>query len=400
MAAPETVNAPATGPRRRRRWPLSVAALGLLGLTLLYVAVWRHPAPPSAGDGPQMSTTTISRQNLTEVATVPADLGFGPPQTVESRLTGTVTALAGVGSVVNRGHELFRVDDMPVVLMYGTLPAYRDLTAGHPAGGGAPGTTGPGTGGATATDPGAGEPAAAVPATKGADVRQFEANLKALGYSGFTVDETYTDQTAQAVRRWQKDLGLEQTGVVELGRVIYRPGPVRVAKHEVTVGSQTGGPVLTTTGTARLVTAHLPQRDQALARVNAKVTVVLSSGREIPGTVQSVAASSGDSASGGDSAGTGQESSLDAVVSLDDPDQAADAGDGLAQVEFTVQQRKDVLAVPVGALLALAEGGYGLQILDGRSWRIVAVTTGLFADGKVEVSGPELRAGLTVGLAQ
>jgi hypothetical protein len=49
-------------------------------------------------------------------------------------------------------------------------------------------------------------------------------------------------------------------------------------------------------------------------------------------------------------------------------------------------------------LLALAEGGYGLQIVESGGTRVVAVKTGLFADGRVEVSGAGLAAGLTVGV--
>jgi hypothetical protein len=57
-----------------------------------------------------------------------------------------------------------------------------------------------------------------------------------------------------------------------------------------------------------------------------------------------------------------------------------------------------VLTVPVAALLALAEGGYGVQVVTGTATRIVAVRTGLFAAGRVEVSGDGLTEGMTVGM--
>jgi multidrug efflux system membrane fusion protein len=52
----------------------------------------------------------------------------------------------------------------------------------------------------------------------------------------------------------------------------------------------------------------------------------------------------------------------------------------------------------VSALLALAEGGYGLQLVEGGGTRYIAVQTGLFADGRVEVSGSGLTAGMRVGV--
>ena len=58
----------------------------------------------------------------------------------------------------------------------------------------------------------------------------------------------------------------------------------------------------------------------------------------------------------------------------------------------------DVLTVPVAALVALAEGGYGLQVVDGATSRFVAVETGLFASGRVEVSGAGVAEGATVGM--
>src|SRR6185503_15688932 len=97
------------------------------------------------------STATITRETLVDTVTVNGKLAYGPPSLAESRLSGTVTALAPIGSTVQRGREVFRIDDTPVVLLYGGVPAYRALATG----------------------------------VTGRDVRQFEQNLKALGYGGF-----------------------------------------------------------------------------------------------------------------------------------------------------------------------------------------------------------------------
>jgi len=359
-----------------------------LGLTALIVAgaMLRRPAADApARERPD--TTTITRQTLVDVTTVDGTLAYGPEQPIESRLTGTVTALPAIGATLDRGKVLFRIDDKPVVLLIGTLPAYRTLTAGHAAAGAGKGT-GPSSG------PG-GESEAAVPATTGADVKEFETNLKALGYTGFTVDEQFSQQTAAAVRRWQQDLGLPPTGVVELGRVLYAPAPLRVTKLKSALGAVPNGPVLSCTSTVRLVTAKVPEHDQSLAKVGTKVTVALPTGTEVPGRVQSVRTPDSDQTT------TDQEPTLEAVVGLDHPAAVRDLDDGPARVRFVAQERKDVLAVPVGALLALAEGGYGLEAIDDRGGsRILPVSTGLFADGKVEVSGPDIRAAMTVGMAK
>ena len=57
-----------------------------------------------------------------------------------------------------------------------------------------------------------------------------------------------------------------------------------------------------------------------------------------------------------------------------------------------------MLPVPVAALLALAEGGYGVQVVEGSTSRIVPVETGLFAGGRVEIAGDGVREGMTVGV--
>ena len=67
-------------------------------------------------------------------------------------------------------------------------------------------------------------------------------------------------------------------------------------------------------------------------------------------------------------------------------------------VEITTESVENVLAVPVDALLALAGGGYALEVADGRVHRLEAVAVGLFddAEGLVQVSGRGLSAGQRV----
>jgi len=57
-----------------------------------------------------------------------------------------------------------------------------------------------------------------------------------------------------------------------------------------------------------------------------------------------------------------------------------------------------VLTVPVAALLALSEGGYGVQVVSGGTSHIVAVQVGMFAGGRVEISGAGIDVGTLVGV--
>jgi hypothetical protein len=64
-----------------------------------------------------------------------------------------------------------------------------------------------------------------------------------------------------------------------------------------------------------------------------------------------------------------------------------------------VSERKEgVLAVPVGALVSLGEGEYGVQVVEGGATRYVPVETGLFAAGRVEVVGEGIAEGVEVGV--
>ncbi|MEU8423416.1 peptidoglycan-binding protein [Micromonospora sp. NPDC048835] len=357
-----------TGASRRSR--LRAAITG--GIVLLVAAVGVVAAvgfggadgdPAQAGSAPP-ATATVTRQTLADSETADGELGYGTTRTATAKLSGTVTGLAATGSTVRRGKPLYRVDDEQVVLLYGGLPAYRTLA----------------------------------PGTEGADVVQFERNLKALGYSGFTVDDEYTGATADAVRDWQDDLGLTETGRVEPGRIVYADREVRVESHQADLGdlTQPGQAVLTYTGTDRVVTVALDVDDQRLAKRNAKVGVRLPDGKAVVGTISTVETVVQAGAAGANGQSGEAETKIEVTVAVTDPKALTGFDQASADVTFTVSERRDVLSVPVAALLALAEGGYGVQVADGGASRVVAVTTGLFADGRVEVTGEGIVEGTPV----
>jgi peptidoglycan hydrolase-like protein with peptidoglycan-binding domain len=368
----ESAIEPAGGnpPRRRRRSRglgkavgAAAAVVAVGAATAAAVGFGGDNGGTSNASGLPPSTATVDRQTLADTETVDGDLGFGSARTAASRLSGTVTWLAGQGSVVKRGQPLYKVDNRPILLMYGALPAYRRL---------APGDEGP-------------------------DVKQLEQNLRAIGYTGFTVDDEYTSSTADAVSEWQDDAGLEETGVVEPGQILYAAGAIRVDGHEAEVGdaAQPGQGVLTYTGTARVVTVTLDVDDQRLARKGATVGVTLPDGRRVDGKITKIESVID---AGSDNPEAEPETKIEVTVTVGDAKALAEYDRASVDVAFTASQRENVLTVPVAALLALREGGYGVQIVEGSTTRIVAVRTGLFSGGRVEVSGGGLAEGMTVGM--
>ncbi|MFI7617067.1 peptidoglycan-binding protein [Nonomuraea terrae] len=311
------------------------------------------PAPAVAGRTPP-ATAQVVRTTLTETKTVDGTLGYGDPITVTARSQGTITWLPSEGSTVTRGHAVYSVDADRRPLLYGTMPLYRTLRDG----------------------------------VEGKDVELLERNLGKLGYEGFDVDGTFTWATREAVEDWQDDLGLDVTGQVEPGDVVVARGPLRVADLKKALGDGASGPVLTATGTRREVRVDLDVADEHLVRKGMEATVELPDGTTVDGEISRVGKVAAQ--------GTGDDTAttVEVTLSVTGLKKAYDA----APVDVTIvaDRREDVLAVPVGALLALAEGGYGVQVVDGAATRYVAVETGLFADGQVEVTG--LEEGTTVAV--
>ncbi|HEV7897880.1 MAG TPA: peptidoglycan-binding domain-containing protein [Planosporangium sp.] len=314
-------------------------------------------ARPAAATDLPPATAAVTRTTLTQTQRVNGTLGYGSPVPVSARGHGTLTWLPPAGTTVQRGQPVYRVDNVSVPLWYGSLPLYRPLR---------PGVT-------------------------GADVREVEENLSALGYPGLTVDDRYTDNTASAVRRWQHDLGMAENGTVDPAALVLAPGAVRVATLRAGLGDPASGQVLSYTVTTRVVTVALDVAKQDLARQGVAATVTLPDNRTVAGTVASVGTVA--------TAGTqGAPATIDVVVTV--ADQAALGTLDQAPVDVTLVSAKaeNVLTAPVTALVALAEGGYGVQVVTGTTTRYAHVQTGMFANSRVEITSPEISAGTVVGV--
>jgi multidrug efflux pump subunit AcrA (membrane-fusion protein) len=142
---------------------------------------------------------------------------------------------------------------------------------------------------------------------------------------------------------------------------------------------------------------ELDTTDQRLAVKGADVDVEFPDNSTVKGTIDKVSTviqpSSGQ--------GVDPKTTVEVVVGLKGKKaQKAAAPYALAavNVSFTAGTRKNVFTVPVAALLALQEGGFGVEVVAGSTSTYVPVTTGLFASGRVEISGNGIAEGTTVGV--
>jgi peptidoglycan hydrolase-like protein with peptidoglycan-binding domain len=284
---------------------------------------------------------------------------------------GRLTWLPEVGATIGRGSPVYGVNGEPVPLFHGSTPLWRTLRGG---------------------------------VSDGADVRELEENLHALGYGDLTVDKTFTSATSAAIVQWQKHVGLPQTGVVAPGDVVIAAGDLLVSAVKGVLGTAAKGPVVTATDTTRQVTVDLPVTQQELAVLNNAVRIKLPGGKTTAGKISSIGttASSGSGSGSGDGkaqtqTGQGTETAtIPVYVTLDDPDAAGKLDGAPVTVGFTSATHTGVLAVPVSALLANPDGSYAVKVVKGSHRSLVTVQLGIFADGRVEVSGPGLSAGMRV----
>lgn len=302
-------------------------------------------------DAPEATTdavdyATVKRTDLVSVTTLDGEVASKEGPTILGHLNGTITWLAAEGTKVDRGQTLYAVDGLPVVLFFGSTPAFRDF-------------------GGTMT---------------GNDVRQLEENLEALGFETGAVDTTFTSTTASAVKSWQDSLGLPEDGVVELGRIVFAPSAVTVAEHSKDVGAaaRDGEEVMSTESSERVVSVTLEEGDEVVA--GDTVSIVLPDNTKAPAKVTSV-----DSAP---SEQTGEGGSTTATVVPDDPAALGDVEEGAdLDIEIVEAERSNVLVVPVTALLARQSGGYAVEVRSGSGTKLVGVEPGLYADDLVEITG-------------
>ncbi|MFC0623162.1 peptidoglycan-binding protein [Kribbella deserti] len=361
-----------------------LAAAGVAGFRLT-----EQPEVAAASDTPPPGETVmIKKTNLSQDVEVPGELGFGSARTVKSRLPGTITWLPKPGTTIRRGEVLFRVDNKPVILLYGGTPLFRTLGAVPPPK--TPSKTPPGT-------PPATPPAtpANTPPVSGPDVKVLKRNLAELGFLSAAKSDKFTSATGKAIKEWQQSLDLPATGTLDPATVVVLPGQIRVGQLKVSLGDPGQGEILGATSSAKVVTMPIDAAATYGVRAGLKVKLELPNGKRTTGEVLSVSTDAalppGDGVSD-----AGKKPQVIATIALDNQSAASGIDSGPVTVTLPGAGRNGVLAVPVGALLALREGGYAVQVVEGTQIKLVAVKTGMFADDLVEITGKGLKAGQKV----
>ena len=348
-----------------------------------------NSAASSSGGSSQVATAPVVRTTLTSTVQVGGSIGYDGSYAVAALHGGGVyTWLPEPGQVIKQDQPVYSVSDEPVPLLYGSIPAYREFDAGM---------------------------------SDGADVGQLTRDLIALGYgAGLTQSDHYSSATAGAVERWQSALGLQATGEIPLGEVVFEPGPIRVTSVAPSAGAPVGGgagggTVLTATSTTPIVVVDLDVSQEYLVKPGDAVSIVLPDGTstvgghiETVGTVATCPGGSGIGAGGGASGSAGQspcESSgsgtssaatVTVTITLDSTPPGAIFDQAPVNVNITTQTVDNILAVPVDALLALQGGGYGVEVVTGKTSHLAGVTTGMYSDTLVQVSGSGITAGTAV----
>jgi peptidoglycan hydrolase-like protein with peptidoglycan-binding domain len=379
---------------RRKTWVLAAAAVLIAVGATGGVAVMTGPDQQAlAAQRSPVSTATVQREALSATVSEDGTLTYGAssdgsPYSVINQAHGAYTKLPEVGQVVRQGQVLYRVNDSPVVLLYGATPAYRNLS---------PGMTGP-------------------------DVAELNADLVALGYTTSTqlspAPSAYGSATTIAVQKLQAALGLTQTGTLTLGQAVFEPTAIRMTALSALLGgsTQAGQMVMQGTSTRRQVQVALDATQQTDMAVGDKVSITLPDNKITAGVVTSVgtvatcASSSGSGGSssspaapGTDDCSSGSSGSTTPTMNVDvTPSAPAATGtwdQAPVQVGITTARVPSALVVPVTALLARSPGGYAIEVVgtDGTN-HLVPVSLGLFddAEGLVQVTGSRLVAGQEV----
>ncbi len=348
----------------RRRFMLGAATLAVAagtGVAARATGTWPTDSKStsrSAEAGTEIAAgldrATVTRGTLSSEREFTATVSFGDPWTLTTGAAGTVTGAHALGTIVGFGGVLVRIDEEPLTLAQGALPMYRELHRVN-----------------TRLRDENGDRQTLL---AGFDVAQLQTFLVRAGFDAggaMDVDGEFGESTEEALEAWQKAAGLAVTGRVDDRHLVFSPAPLRIA---ATTRVGTAFTALEVNGAEAEVFIDTTNRGRSALVVDATVEVELGDGTTMTGTVakqEQVSQPDG--------------SRVWRTTVRVDGELTGDVED--ATITATELVATDVLLVPVGALLALAEGGYAVEMTSATGSRLVAVDVGEVLDGRAEVEG-------------
>ena len=345
---------------KQRTWVLAGAAvLAAVTVTGGVVALSGAKEATPAAQQPAANTVKVERGELSSMVSLDGTLTYrarsdGSPYSAINQARGIYTELPDVGDKVGCGGVFYRVDDNPVLLLCGTVPAYRDLDSGD----------------------------------EGKDVRQLNRNLHELGYNADPDDNSFTWKTEEALKKLQDDKGFDETGELDIDDAVFLPESARIAQVTGKLGgpARPGAQVAQATSDTLEVQVDLDASQQGEVKVGDRAQITLPGNESVKGKVDRlgrVARTAGED----DDIGA---ATIPAYISLHDPEKARGLDSAPVQVDITTKGVESALSVPVTALVGKSGGGFAVEVVrDGGQRELVAVELGLFdtADGRVEVEG-------------
>jgi hypothetical protein len=315
--------------------------------------------PAEAGSATDSSspldTVGVERGDLTSTSEFTGELGFGDAYPLPVTAEGVVTGARPVGTVVAFGQSLIEIDDHRVFLVEGDVPMFRDLELTSPR-------------------------------ISGGDVAQLQRFLVSQGFDRegtLQVDGVYDGDTRRAVLDWQEATWQPETGRVTRAGLVFSPEPLRMS-NEQRVGAVFQG--LEVTNWEPTVTVDVANRDRNLLEVGTPVTIEFGDGTTVAGTVS-------------EQISVPQDDGTTIARSTIEPDGEVPGETGQVTIAVDSTLASDVMIVPVGALLALAEGGFAVEVVEGATTSLVGVELGEILDGRAEIAG-DITVGDTVLVAK
>jgi hypothetical protein len=309
------------------------------------------------------NTATVQRGRLSAAVSGDGILTYrarpdGSPYAVVNRARGVYTKLPAIGDEVACGGVLYRVDDKPVLLLCGRVPAYRSLHRGD----------------------------------TGTDVRELNRNLRVRGAGA-----AFTAKTKKALEALQRRRGVHADGSLALGDAVFLPEAVRIAKVTGQLGgfAGPGARVLNATSGTLHVQMDLDPSEQGQVKRGDRAQITLPGNTTVAGRVVRFGRTA-QAPAGQDSSAV--DATIPTSIRLDEPGRARGLDQAPVQVDIATEGVDDALSVPVTALVGRAGGGFAVEVVrPGERRDLVAVRLGLFdtGGGRVQVEG-DLRAGARV----